>query len=552
MIVVMNDGHKFTTTKQLTDALKRLYDPTDESKTVRPLRYVIYARKSTDDSDKQTRSLGDQMSECLEYVEKNNLLLGKPERIQESLSAKQSDKRIGFRTMIDAIKKGQYDGIVAWHPDRLARNMKEAGEIIDLLDRGTIKDLRFVSFNFENSPSGKMHLGITFVLSKQYSDQLSVNVSRGIGRSIEDGAYVNRPKHGYSKDKQQQLRPDGRNHELIQTAFEMRLQDSTFKEIAEYLNSQHYERAEANGTHKKFKWTKQNVAKTLTDPVYTGVVAYGEGHIADLTELYSFVPAVSVENFMRVNNMLGGHKGLAKFARNYHKGAEVKSNLLRGIVLCAECGEPRSTGITRKKDTKYFYYRCDTPDCKLYNSSTRAKVVVDFVNKFLEQKPFSSTTAYEHYANEMKRVEIERSKKRRTLLNTLQGKEKALTTKHSRIKDFILDEEDKDFVGGFKKDLLKIEEEQKEIHKEIDSLKKLIANEKSAILLMPDFLEQMEKVAQIIASASTMPELDFCIKKMFSNFVIDRKNVVSATLSEPFAQLFDPKGIIGAPTRTRT
>lgn len=543
---------EFTTTKQLTEALKRLYDPTDESKDIRPLRYVIYARKSTDDSDKQTRSLGDQMAECLEYVEENKLLLGKPPYIQESVSAKQSDKRAGFRTMIDALKKGQYDGIIAWHPDRLARNMKEAGEIIDLLDRGTIKDLRFKSFNFENSPSGKMHLGITFVMSKQYSDQLSVNVSRGIERSIEDGAYVNRPKHGYFKDTQQLLRPDGRNHSLIQTAFEMRLEKKTFKEIAEYLNSQHYERANADGTHKHFKWNKQMMHKLLCDPVYAGVVAYGDGHIADLTELYSFVPAVSVEDFVKVNKLIGGRKELAKLARNYRKGADVKANLLRGMVLCAECGEPRSTGITRKKEVKYFYYRCDTPDCKLHNTSTRAKVIVNFVNKFLAQKPFSSTLAYEHYTKEMKRVELERSKKRRTLLNTLHGKEKALATKHSRIKDFILDEEDKDFAGGFKKDLLKIETDQKEIQAEIASLKKLIANEKSAILLMPDFLEHMEMVAQIIASASTMPELDFCIKKMFSNFIVDRKNVVSATLSEPFAQLIDPKGIVGAPGGTRT
>lgn len=144
-----------TTTKHLFDALKRMYDPTDESNVGRPLRYVIYARKSTDDSDKQTRSLGDQMSECLEFAEKHNLLLGRPAHVQEAISAKVSDKRPGFRTMIEAIKKGQYDGIIAWHPDRLARNMKDAGEVIDLLDKGTIKDLRFVSFNFENSPSGK-------------------------------------------------------------------------------------------------------------------------------------------------------------------------------------------------------------------------------------------------------------------------------------------------------------------------------------------------------------------------------------------------------------
>src|ERR1700685_587066 len=148
-----------TTKKELVAALQRLYGPPEEG-TLKPLKYLIYARKSTDDSDKQTRSLSDQISECMEFVEKNNLFLGRPKVVQEAISAKTSDKRPGFRNMLEAIRKGQYDGVIAWHPDRLARNMKDAGEIIDLLDKGIIKNLKFVSFNFDNTPSGKMHLGI--------------------------------------------------------------------------------------------------------------------------------------------------------------------------------------------------------------------------------------------------------------------------------------------------------------------------------------------------------------------------------------------------------
>ena len=534
-----------------------MYGP-PEAGSIKPLKYVIYARKSTDDSDKQVRSLGDQMSECMDYVEKNNLLLGRPNHIQEAISAKVSEKRPGFRRMIEEIKKGHYDSIIAWHPDRLARNMKEAGEIIDLLDRGIIKDLRFVSFNFENTPSGKMHLGITFVLSKQYSDQLSVNVSRGIEHSIEDGEYINRPKHGYYKDIGQRLRPDGRNHDLIKTAFRMRVEGKTFRQISQYLNSSHYERSYkgVGGTmpHRAFKWFPQGVQRTLRDPIYAGVVSYGNGNIADLTELYDFVPAISVEDFVLINNLKGGNKEVAKLARNYRKGDDVKADLLRGRVYCSECEEPRSSGITHKKDKSgskhYFYYRCDTPGCKLQNKSTRAKVIINFVNDFLAQKPFSSKTAYEHYAKEMRVVELERGKERRVLLNMLIGKEASLTKKQVRIKEFILDEKDSRFVEDFKGDMVKNETELKHVQADLKELRAVIDAEKSAILLMPDFLENMEKVAQIIASTKTMAELDFCIKKMFSNFFIDRKNVVSATLSEPFSRLVDPKVALGARCRT--
>lgn len=146
----------------------------------------------------------------------------------------------------------------------------------------------------------------------------------------------------------------------------------------------------------------------------------------------------------------------------------------------------------------------------------------------------------------MKRVEAERGKERRALLNTLQGKEKALATKHTRLKEFILDEQDPQFRDGFKGDLIKAEADQKQVQADIEKLKGVIEAEKSAILLMPEFLEHMEKIAQTMASTPSMAELDFCVKKMFSNFFVDRKNVVSATLSEPFAGLKDPKVALGA------
>ncbi len=37
------------------------------------LKYVIYARKSTEEKDKQLRSLGDQVKECKDLASRNGL-----------------------------------------------------------------------------------------------------------------------------------------------------------------------------------------------------------------------------------------------------------------------------------------------------------------------------------------------------------------------------------------------------------------------------------------------------------------------------------------------
>jgi site-specific DNA recombinase len=203
----------------------------DEDENNASLRYVIYARKSTDTTEKQERSIGDQVGECKTLADR--LGLRWVEVIHEEKSAMVADKREKFRAMLDDVRAGKYDGIISWAPDRLARNMKEGGEIIDMLDRGEIRDIKFGNhFSFTNNPSGKMLLGIAFVMAKQYSDQHSQNVTRAIRRKTAEGKWAgSHIKHGYYKDKQHFLRPDGINHEIIKEAFALRLKGAQLKDI---------------------------------------------------------------------------------------------------------------------------------------------------------------------------------------------------------------------------------------------------------------------------------------------------------------------------------
>lgn len=158
---------ELTSTQKLLEMLLsgRSKGPSDVDTGI--VNYALYARKSTTSEDRQASSIEDQVKECMEkVVVPNDLNVLKV--YEESFSAKIADTRVQFKALINEIENGHIDGLIAWHPDRLARNMKEAGAIIDLVDRGLIKDLRFPTFTFENTPAGKMLLGITFVMAKQY------------------------------------------------------------------------------------------------------------------------------------------------------------------------------------------------------------------------------------------------------------------------------------------------------------------------------------------------------------------------------------------------
>src|SRR3990167_4419311 len=178
------------------------------------LRYVLYARKSTTDETRQVRSIPDQVSDCQKLAADLGLRVVKV--LKETKSAKVPNQRPVFRQMVNDIKRGTYQAILAWNPDRLSRNMLEAGEIIDLIDQGIIKDLKFKTHFFTPDANGLMLLGMSFVLSKQYSDDLSQKVSRGVRNRFQEGKTPT-PKHGYINNGGN-FRPDGKNFDIVREA----------------------------------------------------------------------------------------------------------------------------------------------------------------------------------------------------------------------------------------------------------------------------------------------------------------------------------------------
>jgi len=523
-----------STPNELLEAFKAIGRPSEE--TPKQYRYAIYARKSTDEEKKQIRSLDDQVMECLEFAETNNLKV--VETIREAESAKEPDIRKHFRQMLNDLNAGKYDGIISWHPDRLARNMKDAGEIIDLVDKEIIKDLKFVSFTFQNDTSGKMLLGITFVLSKEYSDKLSDNVSRGNKRSIWEGKYINKTKHGYYKDINQRLRPDNDTYNLIKNAFLMRLDGKTLDEIAQYLNANNYSRSNKKGGKKFWKMDKQKMQKIFKDPVYTGILKYGKNEAINLMELYDFIPMVTVSDFMTINK-LSKDSEIIKLAKSYRKNEDVKANLMRQMVICGDCGEETASTITPKKNdngtvTNYFYYRCETDDCPRKGKSTRAKVVLNFIYDFLESKPFSSKETYGHYVQEIKIVSNQRIAEAKTLAFSLQSNKTRLEQRQVRINELILSDENEETKEYGRKELLSIKPELAEVDKQLLKTRDFIENSKLTILTYADFLELMENMPKNLRLMTNMAELDYILRKMFLNFTVKDKKVCEYTLKSPF------------------
>ena len=106
-------------------------------------KFFIYTRKSTDTEDRQVRSISDQLAELKELAVKEQI------EVVDIFVEKQTAKAPGrpvFNEMLLRIEQGEANGILAWHPDRLARNSVDGGKIIYLLDTEKLAELKFPTF----------------------------------------------------------------------------------------------------------------------------------------------------------------------------------------------------------------------------------------------------------------------------------------------------------------------------------------------------------------------------------------------------------------------
>jgi DNA invertase Pin-like site-specific DNA recombinase len=102
-------------------------------------RFLLYARKSTDDAERQVRSIDDQIAELRDLARKEKLTISRV--FIEKQTAKVPGRPV-FNEMLDCIENGEASGILAWHPDRLARNSVDGGRIIYMVDTGRIAALK--------------------------------------------------------------------------------------------------------------------------------------------------------------------------------------------------------------------------------------------------------------------------------------------------------------------------------------------------------------------------------------------------------------------------
>ena len=143
-----------------------------------PLRYCLYARKSTEEDERQAMSIESQVKEMRALAEREGLEVVDERR--EAHSAKDSGQRPEYNRLIADLKAGTFNAVLTWAPDRLSRNAGDLGALVDLMDQGKLVHIRTFGQRFANSPNEKFLLMILGSQAKLENDNKSVNVKRGL------------------------------------------------------------------------------------------------------------------------------------------------------------------------------------------------------------------------------------------------------------------------------------------------------------------------------------------------------------------------------------
>ena len=303
-------------------------------------KYFLYARKSTEDDDRQVMSIEAQLFELRELARKENLEI--LEEFQESKSAKTPGREV-FGEMMLKVEKLDGVGILAWHPDRLARNSIDGGRVIYAVDTRKVVSLRFPTFWFEPTPQGLFMLQVAFGQSKYYSDNLSDNIKRGVRQKLRRGEWLNLAPFGYQNNPRiRNIEPHPTNARVVKFAFEEYAKGShTFISLAQFLADL------GVVTKHQTPLAKVSIKRLLTHRAYLGFVKHGQEWFDG-----NFEPIISPALFEAVQKVLQ--------TKERPRKRKIKHDFpFTGLFRCGECSSMISAQwATGKSGRRYRYYRC--------------------------------------------------------------------------------------------------------------------------------------------------------------------------------------------------
>ena len=305
----------------------------------------IYIRVSTFDQAREGFSLREQEERLKEFCKFKRYNIYKVYQ-DAGISAK-NDKRPAYQEMIEDVKKGNINVIVALKLDRLTRSVYDIEKLMKFVNDYECDIDCMADESNTTTSNGRMVMRIMTSVSQNEIEKCSERTKFGMAGAIKNGHIPNRTGLGFKRENKK-LVPDPLTKDIIVRIFDLYLEGKSHQAIANIYNKE-----KVLG---KTNWYDSTIQKILSNELYKG--DYVNGKRTKHQTYYENViePIVSKEKwescqYQKLRN-----------ARHYERTA---TYLFTNKLKCSKCGNFLGGHATTKTNgKKYYYYKCNT--CKTY------------------------------------------------------------------------------------------------------------------------------------------------------------------------------------------
>ena len=331
---------------------------------------AVYIRVSTEDQAREGFSLGEQKEKLLQLCAFKGYEVFKVYE-DAGISAKDMEHRPAFQEMLQDMRNGKINYIVAYKLDRVTRSVRDLEELILELEKYNcylVCDRDDVNTSTAN---GRFFVRMLTVLSQLEIEIVSERTKFGLNGAIKSGHIPGQRPFGYKSADDKRMVIDNATRPYVEKIFDMYLEGKSFQQIANYFKE--------NNIYPKKKWKDTTIQKIIDNKIYMGDYEQYK-RIGKQENLEPIVYMNVVEPIISRAKWEECQRQKERNQRTYTRDRVYTFFQRLKCPNCCRIMKCKGSGGTKRK---YMYYTCE--HCHInFNEDHVEHLLRDFIYDLLE------------------------------------------------------------------------------------------------------------------------------------------------------------------------
>ena len=307
---------------------------------------AVYIRVSTEDQAREGFSLGEQKEKLLQLCAFKGYEVFKVYE-DAGISAKDMEHRPAFQEMLQDMRTGKINYIVAYKLDRVTRSVRDLEELISQLEKYNcylVCDRDDVNTSTAN---GRFFVRMLTVLSQLEIEIVSERTKFGLNGAIKSSHLPGPAPLGYKKDGNKKTIVDETTKPVIERIFKMYLEGKSFQQISNIFNEEKLLNPK--------KWKDTTIQKIIDNKIYMGDYE----QYKRIAKKENKEPVIYMNVVEPIISRAMWEECQRQKEVNQRTYTRDRVYLFFQKIKCSTCGRIMKCKGSGGKKKKYMYYNCE-------------------------------------------------------------------------------------------------------------------------------------------------------------------------------------------------